>query len=68
MRSGDSEGDLGDGSFSHKVDETAEAVRFLRAPGGTAARWFEMTPSLYSSQRQHGQLGGQYVARPPLMS
>jgi len=26
---GDSEGDWGDGSFSHKVDDTAQAVRFM---------------------------------------
>jgi putative redox protein len=30
---GDSEGDWGDGSFSHKVDDTAEAVRFMEASG-----------------------------------
>lgn len=30
---GDSEGDWGDGSFSHKVDDTAEAVRFLEGTG-----------------------------------
>ena len=30
---GDSEGDWGDGSFSHKVADTAEAVRFLESTG-----------------------------------
>lgn len=30
---GDSEGDWGDGSFSHKVHDTAEAVRFLEGTG-----------------------------------
>jgi putative redox protein len=30
---GDSEGDWGDGSFSHKVDDTAEAVRFMEGTG-----------------------------------
>ena len=30
---GDSEGDWGDGSFSHKVDDTAEAVRFMNSSG-----------------------------------
>jgi alpha-beta hydrolase superfamily lysophospholipase len=30
---GDSEGDWGDGSFSHKVDDTAEAVRYLESTG-----------------------------------
>jgi putative redox protein len=30
---GDSEGDWGDGSFSHKVDDTAEAVRFMDRSG-----------------------------------
>ncbi len=30
---GDSEGDWGDGSFSHKVDDTAEAVRFMNDSG-----------------------------------
>lgn len=30
---GDSEGEWGDGSFSHKVDDTAEAVRFLEGTG-----------------------------------
>ena len=30
---GDSEGDWGDGSFSHKVDDTAEAVRFMDSTG-----------------------------------
>ena len=30
---GESEGDWGDGSFSHKVDDTAEAVRFMNSSG-----------------------------------
>ena len=30
---GDSEGDWGDGSFSHKVDDTVEAVRFMDGSG-----------------------------------
>ncbi len=30
---GDSEGDWGDGSFSHKVDDTAQAVRFMERSG-----------------------------------
>ena len=30
---GDSEGDWGDGSFSHKVEDTAEAARFMQASG-----------------------------------
>jgi putative redox protein len=30
---GDSEGDWGDGSFSHKVEDTAQAVRFLESTG-----------------------------------
>jgi alpha-beta hydrolase superfamily lysophospholipase len=30
---GDSEGDWGDGSFSHKVADTAEAVRFMEGSG-----------------------------------
>jgi putative redox protein len=30
---GESEGDWGDGSFSHKVDDTAEAVRFMNSAG-----------------------------------
>jgi alpha-beta hydrolase superfamily lysophospholipase len=30
---GDSEGDWGDGSFSHKVDDTAQAVRFMNDGG-----------------------------------
>ena len=30
---GDSEGDWGDGSFSHKVDDTARAVRFMDESG-----------------------------------
>ena len=30
---GDSEGDWGDGSFSHKVDDTAQAVRFMTESG-----------------------------------
>jgi alpha-beta hydrolase superfamily lysophospholipase len=30
---GDSEGDWGDGSFSHKVSDTAEAVRFMDGSG-----------------------------------
>jgi alpha-beta hydrolase superfamily lysophospholipase len=30
---GDSEGDWGDGSFSHKVDDTIEAVRFMEGSG-----------------------------------
>jgi alpha-beta hydrolase superfamily lysophospholipase len=30
---GDSEGDWGDGSFSHKVDDTAAAVRFMNESG-----------------------------------
>lgn len=30
---GDSEGDWGDGSFSHKVDDTAQAVRFMNDAG-----------------------------------
>jgi alpha-beta hydrolase superfamily lysophospholipase len=30
---GDSEGDWGDGSFSHKVEDTAEAVRFMEGTG-----------------------------------
>lgn len=30
---GDSEGDWGDGSFSHKVDDTAQAVRFMESSG-----------------------------------
>lgn len=30
---GDSEGDWGDGSFSHKVDDTARAVQFMNASG-----------------------------------
>src|SRR3982751_6360175 len=30
---GDSEGDWGDGSFSHKVGDTAEAVRFMEGTG-----------------------------------
>jgi alpha-beta hydrolase superfamily lysophospholipase len=30
---GDSEGDWGDGSFSHKVDDTVEAVRFMEGSG-----------------------------------
>jgi pimeloyl-ACP methyl ester carboxylesterase len=30
---GDSEGDWGDGSFSHKVDDTAQAVRFMEGSG-----------------------------------
>jgi alpha-beta hydrolase superfamily lysophospholipase len=32
---GDSEGDWGDGSFSHKVADTAQAVRFLNDSGRT---------------------------------
>jgi pimeloyl-ACP methyl ester carboxylesterase len=32
---GDSEGDWGNGSFSHKVDDTAQAVRFMEASGRT---------------------------------
>jgi alpha-beta hydrolase superfamily lysophospholipase len=32
---GDSEGDWGDGSFSHKVADTAEAVRFMNRTGRT---------------------------------
>ncbi len=32
---GDSEGDWGDGSFSHKVDDTAQAVRFMNESGRT---------------------------------
>jgi alpha-beta hydrolase superfamily lysophospholipase len=32
---GDSEGDWGDGSFSHKVDDTVEAVRFMEGGGRT---------------------------------
>ena len=32
---GDSGGDWGDGSFSHKVDDTAQAVRFLEQSGRT---------------------------------
>lgn len=30
---GDSEGDWGDGSFSHKVEDTAQAVRYLEGSG-----------------------------------
>ena len=30
---GDSEGDWGDGSFSHKVADTAQAARFMNDPG-----------------------------------
>jgi putative redox protein len=30
---GDSEGDWGDGSFSHKVDDTVQAVRFMQDSG-----------------------------------
>src|SRR3954471_8833631 len=30
---GDSEGDWGDGSFSHNVGDTAEAVRFMEGTG-----------------------------------
>ena len=30
---GDSEGDWGDGSFSHKVEDTAQAVRFMEGSG-----------------------------------
>lgn len=30
---GDSEGDWGDGSFTHKVEDTAEAVRFMERSG-----------------------------------
>jgi putative redox protein len=30
---GDSEGDWGDGSFSHKVADTAQAVRFMESTG-----------------------------------
>ncbi len=30
---GDSEGDWGDGSFSHKVEDTAQAVRFMERSG-----------------------------------
>jgi alpha-beta hydrolase superfamily lysophospholipase len=30
---GDSEGDWGNGSFSHKVDDTAQAVRFMEGAG-----------------------------------
>src|SRR3954463_11967290 len=30
---GDSEGDWGDGSFSHKVGDTVEAVRFMEGSG-----------------------------------
>ena len=30
---GDSEGDWGDGSFSHKVEDTAQAARFMNASG-----------------------------------
>ncbi len=30
---GDSEGDWGDGSFSHKVNDTAQAVRFMEGSG-----------------------------------
>jgi alpha-beta hydrolase superfamily lysophospholipase len=30
---GDSEGDWGDGSFSHKVDDTAQAVRYMQDTG-----------------------------------
>jgi putative redox protein len=30
---GDSEGDWGDGSFSHKVDDTAQAVRYMEETG-----------------------------------
>jgi len=33
---GDSEGDWGDGSFSHKVSDTAQAVRFLTESGRSA--------------------------------
>jgi alpha-beta hydrolase superfamily lysophospholipase len=32
---GDSEGDWGDGSFSHKVADTGQAVRFMNASGRT---------------------------------
>jgi alpha-beta hydrolase superfamily lysophospholipase len=32
---GDSEGDWGDGSFSHKVDDTVEAARFMETSGRT---------------------------------
>jgi putative redox protein len=32
---GDSDGDWGDGSFSHKVEDTAQAVRFLERSGRT---------------------------------
>ena len=32
---GDSEGDWSDGSFSHKVDDTAQAVRFMNDSGHT---------------------------------
>ena len=32
---GDSEGDWGDGSFSHKVDDTVQAVQFLEEAGRT---------------------------------
>ena len=37
---GDSEGDWGDGSFSHKVDDTVRAVEFMNElrPRGAAAR------------------------------
>jgi len=30
---GDSEGDWGDGSFSHKVEDTAQAIRFMEGSG-----------------------------------
>ena len=33
---GDSEGDWGDGSFSHKVSDTAQAVRFMAESGRSA--------------------------------
>ena len=41
---GDSEGDWGDGSFSHKVSDTAKAVRFLASQAGAPGCWWG-TPS-----------------------
>ena len=36
---GDSEGDWGDGSFSHKVEDTAQAVGFMEESGRPAGCW-----------------------------
>ena len=51
---GESEGDWGDGSFSHKVDDTAEAVRFLDRAADVMSGCSSGTPSavLQSSQQR----------------